>query len=68
MGTQSYQIGCFGEFYANISSLRVMPSVQGINRCMYVDPERIEQVGKELTVDAKKAHESIVEAIGRRAN
>jgi len=60
---QSYQIGCFCDFYAKISSLHIMPAIKCVNRCSFVDPERIEQVSKELTAVAKKSHESIVNAI-----
>ncbi len=64
MGAQSYQIGCFADFYAKISSLYILPAMEGINKCFIaVDPERVEQINKELTADAKKAHESIVNAI-----
>ncbi len=64
---QSYEIGCFGEFYENILSEYVIPAVGAINECLIAyDPEKIGQVRKELIENAKKAHESIMDAIEKK--
>jgi len=63
VGQKSYQISCFSEFYAKMSSAYFVPAITGLIRCIAVKPERLEQARKELTEKAKKAHEVIIKAI-----
>ena len=60
---QSYQIGCIGELYVKISSVYIMPAIGALSENSAVDSGRIEEVRKELTANATKAHESIVVTI-----
>ena len=58
-----HDIEFFSKFYAEVSLVYINPVLCEINQCLMPIPERIEQVGKELTENAKKARESIIEAI-----
>jgi len=58
-----HDIEFFSKFYAEVSLVYINPVLCEINQCLMPIPERIEQVRKELTENAKKAHDSIIEAI-----
>jgi len=62
-GQQSREIGRVGKFYEKISLKYISPAIGSVNKyCIAVKQDRIEQVRKELTENAKKAHDFIIAA------